>query len=398
MYVLPLYRENVIPPQIITKQGNKLFLDALIFSQIVENHLVIRPNDKLFIKTRRDHINLCNWIFIRNLNPDAQKVGAFDFNFELQPYDMKIIPYNLVLKGCKIDLSSLSIFGKIATEDKEAVILILEEDNSIKISDYDTFSLDEKLSYKEEVNSVILNFNDIEDLDFAKASFTRFGKETEFIFLKKQTAAKTWILDNKFIFGADFIWPNKNELAVSQSATIKTYDLETYSERRIDFDEKKPHFEVTRFRSAYCAKEIDIPFVEASWPVCDGGTDSFTNKIYNEFIWYKTTFDGTVDTFYICAKHCFALYLNGQQIFEHNSYCYEHLYEREECVTIMPDKSFFKEKNELTILIQNLGFDKGFSNDTNLPRGLLSFGSLPERDFVWKIKGALLQKMKIGLI
>ncbi|MDD3419649.1 MAG: beta-galactosidase, partial [Candidatus Gastranaerophilales bacterium] len=387
--------ENGIPQANYYKAKEiNYFLDAFNFSatDACENPLVIRPNDKLFIKTRRDHINLCNWIFIRNLNPDVQKVGAFDFNFELQPYDMKIIPYNLVLKGCKIDLSSLSIFGKIATEDKEAVILILEEDNSIKISDYDTFSLDEKLSYKEEVNSVILNFNDIEDLDFAKASFTRFGKQTEFIFLKKQTAAKTWILDNKFIFGADFIWPNKNELAVSQSATIKTYDLETYSERRIDFDEKKPHFEVTRFRSAYCAKEIDIPFVEASWPVCDGGTDSFTNKIYNEFIWYKTTFDGTVDTFYICAKHCFALYLNGQQIFEHNSYCYEHLYEREECVTIMPDKSFFKEKNELTILIQNLGFDKGFSNDTNLPRGLLSFGSLPERDFVWKIKGGLTPK------
>ena len=36
-----------------------------------------------------------------------------------------------------------------------------------------------------------------------------------------------------------------------------------------------------------------------------------------------------------------------------------------------------KEQNELTILVQNLGFDKGFSGDTNNPRGLVIFETTP---------------------
>ena len=37
-----------------------------------------------------------------------------------------------------------------------------------------------------------------------------------------------------------------------------------------------------------------------------------------------------------------------------------------------------KETNELTILVQNLGFDKGFSGDTNNPRGLVICETEPQ--------------------
>ncbi|MEI8377801.1 MAG: beta-galactosidase [bacterium] len=387
--------ENGIPQKNYYKAKEiNYFLEAfnLAKTEACENPLVIEPNENLFIKTRKDQLNLCNWVFVRNLNPNPETVKTFNFNFEIEPYNMKILPHNLSLKACKIDFSSLSIIGKIKNDKKESILILLEDNNSIKISDYDTFNASESLSYKEDVGALLLAFSNIENLDFEKISFEKAGQITEFIFISKETCDKTWILDNKFIFGADFIWPNKNELAISQSTTIKTYDLEKWAEQFIEFDEKKPHFEITNFRCAYCAKEIDTPYDEAKWQVSQEQTDSFTNKIYNEFIWYKTTFDGTIDEFEICAKHCFAIYLNHEQIFEHNSYCYEHLYEKEEYITINPDKKLFKEKNEMTILIQNLGFDKGFSNDTNLPRGLLSFKTTPHKDLEWKIKGGLTPK------
>jgi hypothetical protein len=387
--------ENGIPQKNYYKAKEiNYFLNAfnLAKTEPCENPLIIEQNKNLFIKTRKDQLNLCNWIFVRNLNPESQTAKTFDFNFEIEPYDMKILPHNLSLKACKIDLSSLSIIGKIQNENKESILILLEDDNSIKLSDYDSFEASENLSYKEDVGSLLLAFSHSKDLNFEKISFKKADKTTEFIFINKETCDKTWILDNKFIFGADFLWPNKKELAISQSSTIKTYDLEKWDEEFIEFDEKKPHFEITNFRCAYCAKEIDTPYEEAYWLVSKEQTDSFTNKIYNEFIWYKTTFDGTIDEFEICAKHCFAIYLNHEQIFEHNSYCYEHLYEKEEYITIKPESNLFKEKNEMTILIQNLGFDKGFSNDTNLPRGLLSFKTTPHKELIWKIKGGLTPK------
>lgn len=299
------------------------FLDAfnLSVTDARENPITISPNENLFIKTRKDHLNLCSWIFVRNLNQAAQTVNTLNFNFDIKPYDMKILPYNLGLKGCKIDISSLSITGKIENDSKESFLILAEEKNSIKISDFDSFKINERLTFKEDMGSILLTFNDIKNTDFSSATFKKGDKETEFIFVTQETSNKTWILDNKFIFGADFIWPGKNELAVSQSSTIKIYDLKKWDEQYIDFDEKKPHFEITNFRCAYCAKEIDIPFEEADWKLCKESPDSFTNEIYNEFIWYKTTFEGSIEEFEICAKHCFALYLNHEQIFEHNSYC-----------------------------------------------------------------------------
>jgi hypothetical protein len=44
-----------------------------------------------------------------------------------------------------------------------------------------------------------------------------------------------------------------------------------------------------------------------------------------------------------------------------------------------------QKKNELTILVQNLGFDKGFSGDTNNPRGLVEFGTTPKTDIEFSV-------------
>lgn len=387
--------ENGIPQANYYKAKEiNYFLDAFDFSitDACDTPEEFEFDETLFVKTRKDSINNCNWIFIKNLQPQIKTIKASGDEFDIKPYDMKILAHNLTLKGCNLDFSSLSIVGKIQNESKETILLLLENSSFIKVSGYDDFEIDEEFVYKQKDGTVVLNLEDNDYLNFKKVSFSKNGKTTEFLFVNQKTSDKTWILDNRFIFGADFLWEQKNEIAVSQSTAIKTYDLEKWGEQVIEFDEKKPHFEITKFRSAYCAKEIDIPFEEANWKISKEKTDSFTNEIYNEFIWYKTTFDGVLEEFEICAKHCFAIYLNHEQIFEHNSYCYEHLYEREEYLTIKPDLSLFKEKNELTILIQNLGFDKGFSNDTNLPRGLLSFKTTPQKNLVWKIKGGLTPK------
>ena len=50
-----------------------------------------------------------------------------------------------------------------------------------------------------------------------------------------------------------------------------------------------------------------------------------------------------------------------------------------ETISIPLNNSILSAKvNELTILVQNLGFDKGFSGDTNNPRGLVLIKTNPE--------------------
>jgi len=51
--------------------------------------------------------------------------------------------------------------------------------------------------------------------------------------------------------------------------------------------------------------------------------------------------------------------------------------------------------NEITILVQNLGFDKGFSGDTNHPRGLVTFKTEPETDIQFYVSEKLPIEQKI---
>ena len=75
----------------------------------------------------------------------------------------------------------------------------------------------------------------------------------------------------------------------------------------------------------------------------------------------------------------FEVYVNGKEIINRNSYKLEKLQEVPETISVpLNETILYKETNELTILVQNLGFDKGFSGDTNNPRGLVLFETTPK--------------------
>ena len=70
--------------------------------------------------------------------------------------------------------------------------------------------------------------------------------------------------------------------------------------------------------------------------------------------------------------------INGKEVLNRNSYKLEKLQEVPETISVDLNKKILnKEINELTILVQNLGFDKGFSGDTNNPRGLVICETTP---------------------
>ena len=53
----------------------------------------------------------------------------------------------------------------------------------------------------------------------------RDGKKTQFVFLTKELADKTWLLKDKMIFNADYVLPN-GTIAVEKNTEIAYYDLQ----------------------------------------------------------------------------------------------------------------------------------------------------------------------------
>ncbi len=311
--------------------------------------------ENVFAKLRRDGINGCKWLFIRNLNKEARKFNLWDeHKLIVKPFDMKILPVNLQLKGCKIDFSGMSIFGRVEEANRETILMLIEKNNELKIT--------------EGQNRVVIKGDDVEDL-----SRRRFGN-TEFLFLKEHTADKTWIADNKIAIGADFLTDNLKKAAVSCNEEVNPPELR-------------------QWQCFNAGPEIDMMYDYSGWDYPEEGKpDCISNRVYEDYIWYKGSFHGHFNSMEISAKHCYAVYLNGKQIFYHDcTKCVEGS-EIPETVTFNIDKKHFSEKgliNELTVLVQNLGFDRGFQNDLNNTRGIISFGTFPQKDIKWQLRGGL---------
>jgi len=323
----------------------------------------------IFTMLRKDNLNNCEWIFVRNLNKNDVRLRFFDkYYAKIRPFDMKILPVGLKLNACKIDYSSMEIFAKTQNNNEEKIYFLIDKDSEIIVSDFKKHSGDINAAYLE---NNILRLTDAETLTSVK--FTDEDKTTEIIFIKPETTDKTWLINGEVIFGADFLTDN-----------MKTAAIELGKEGI-----KLP--ELSDWKTYRCAPEIDINFDYSSWNLLAESEkfDCITNHIYDDYIWYKGSFEHSADSIEISCKHCYAVYLNGNQIYSHDTFGIEH--EISENIVFEINKSFINQtgKNELTVLAQNLGFDKGFINELKSPRGILSLKTIPEKEIEWRIRGGL---------
>ena len=319
--------------------------------------------ENIYAKLRRDIVNDCDWLFLRNLNPDTAEIKLpFGKNVKLKSYDMKICPLNLQLKGCKIDFSDVEIFARLNNEKEEAIFFIADENANIYLSDGKIISGNQK--------------------DYVKFTFGADDKKTQFIFLTRELANKSWCLGDRMIFNADYVLPN-GAVAVDKSSEIAYFDL-TYKFNKkncivdkFNGEQKIQKLEIKKVE--FCSPEIDVDYDYSDWKKVSSDTDAFSCDMYDEFVWYKTKIPDNLSEITLSARHLFAVYINGKEVLNRNSYKLEKLQEVPETISIPLNNSILSAKvNELTILVQNLGFDKGFSGDTNNPRGLVLIKTNPE--------------------
>lgn len=337
--------------------------------------------ENVFAKLRKDNINNCEWLFIRNLNDKEQDLKVLNkYSLKIKPFDMKILPIGIELDACKIDFSSFEIFGRIENNKQETVFLIIDENSE----------------------AVIINNNNAKSIktenvkDFDSFKFTKQDKTTEIIFISPETADKIWIFDNKVLIGADFLTENFEKAAFNRNTEIKILNENTdWKIKEITISEEETLPELINWKVFKCSPEIDLNYDYSNWDylIQPDKPDCISNKIYDDYIWYKSSVNNIPDQIEINAKHCYAIYINGKQVFAHDSHTFDHGHEISETITINVDKKHLIEperhKNEITVLVQNLGFDKGFQNELIMPRGILAFKTFPEKEIEYRIRGGL---------
>lgn len=329
--------------------------------------------ENIYAVRRKDYDNDCSWLFVRNMNQDTTLISVSPFTFHLSPYDMKICAENLQLNACKIEFSDAEIFARIKDENREVIFIISDENAKIHIE-----ARGEK---------IIIPAN---KANYENVKFEQDCKMSEFLFISRELAKRTWILEDKAIFNADFVYPS-GRIALSKTTEVAYFDLKHgFSKKYFKFQEPNQLLEFSDFEPVFCASEIDIDYDYSNWEKkvsSQSPLDALSIEAYDEFIWYKAKIPADLKEITLSARHLFALYINGKELLNRNSYKYEKLQQIEETISIPLDESILTRKeNELTILVQNIGFDKGFSGETNNPRGLVEFSTLPEHKFEFYIK------------
>lgn len=337
---------------------------------------VIEPVEAVYALRRQDFENNCNWLFVRNFNTTPVSLSIHDSQFTIHPFDMKIMAENLPLYACTIEFSDVEIFARLKNENDEVLFMIADKNANINLD------IDGK---KETISG---DKNDYENIKFEKD-----GKTTQFVFLSPELAKRTWVIDDKVIFNADFVYPN-GKIGLEKTTEIAYFDITNgFSKKYFKFQEKAKTITLKDFDVSFSSPEIDMHYDYSQWQVkksCKEKLDCFAVGLYDEFIWYKAKLPNYLEEITLSAIHLFAVYVNGKELINRNSYKYEKLQQIGETISIPLDKLILnKEENELTILVQNLGFDKGFSGETNNPRGLVEFGTKPECDIDFYIAEGL---------
>lgn len=352
--------------------------------------LLEEPKENIFARLRKNIENDSKWLFVKNMTKEIEQIKLKDCPLvTLKPFDMKILPIGLELKACNIDFSSLELFVSVQNEQYEVVFALLDDNSSIEFSGFESFDSNE-IKIEKTSNVIKIKSESVKNLDSIKLFVG--DKTTEVVFLDKKTSDKTWLVDNKVIIGPDVVadipakafFKNKSELRVldlNESSNWKISEVEVAH----DIDLPK----LSTWKKFPCSPEINPDYKYYNWTKIVGNMDAASNEVYDEFIWYKGSFDGQIKEMEVNAKHCWAIYINGELVYEHDSYCYDNLTETEEEISFKLEDVNFKGRNDITVLVQNLGFDKGFSNDVNLPRGIIDLVTVPIKPIEWYIRGNL---------
>lgn len=145
--------------------------------------------------------------------------------------------------------------------------------------------------------------------------------------------------------------------------------------------------------------QLDPAYDDATWSeipednVARGAIDIDTLGVHYGFVWYRGTFHGPLDRLLLDARHCWAVWINRE--------CVAAGDQLRNTLGVGPDGARVRRiglrgvpmnegRNVIVVLVESLGHNKGFADDSRNPRGIvrLETGSTP---IAWRYRGGLVR-------
>jgi hypothetical protein len=154
--------------------------------------------------------------------------------------------------------------------------------------------------------------------------------------------------------------------------------------------EKKPELREWDF---YIYDEPLKPESQEGWEkIGRERTDIDSLGFHYGFVWYRAKYQGRINSVKIDARHLWALYLNGRLLRAFDNFPNK-LGVGDDLPSLEPvslPADLQADDNALVLLVQSLGHNKGFMEDSHNRRGLIRFEPEPATDMQWEARGGLL--------
>jgi beta-galactosidase len=347
--------------------------------------------------SRTNLIDNSRWLFVRNDSIGLVKATINgEYSIEIDPQEMLILPSDLRLNEIRVNYSTIPLWVRINDKHNQVLFpktnitgeinLTLPENSKIKVQQEA-----DNITIEHDTDRVKIILNETPSMtNPAKVTITTEQNTSHIVFLPQAQLDYINLRDNNVIVGPAFITQDNNKLLLAGKKNLDwmTIDLSGNIEKiPVQAPEKVENIQLSKWQSWNIAQEIEKE--TENWKEVDSTyLDSDFNGIYGDFFWYQTEYEGNLHHLEINARHCYAVYLNGKEIYARDSFENVSGIDETPPDVIPLSADMQKEKNKLVLLIQSMGHNKGFEDDAANPRGLLSYATTPEKVLKWQIKKA----------
>lgn len=359
----------------------------------------VNPSSRVVYWTRENLKNGSRWLFIRNDSLGNSMVSINgEFDVDIDPHEMLILPSNLQLNDLMLLHSTLPLLARLENNNTQIIFPQTDCSGEIKLdipedSKVTIINKSKCLQYERYENIVTIAFTPSDDNEVHIIDISNNKSVTRFAFLPQAMKDYIHLVDNSLIVGPQFITSDDGELVLACDCAKDLLKIDskggiaTYSLDKPDSVSKIALNDWSTYKIAPEINEGDINTL--NWNPVEKRLDADSNGLYSGCFWYTATHKGKLNKLSLDARHCFALYLNGEEIYTHDSFESISGKDPEDIVVINLGNFKQLEINTYVLLIQSMGHNKGFEDDADNPRGLLSYKTSPEVELNWQIKPAL---------
>jgi hypothetical protein len=194
--------------------------------------------------------------------------------------------------------------------------------------------------------------------------------------------------------------PRETQIRVyDEKGSLEAVSPELPEPTPIPASTRPPQPSLERWTFGGASPQVDPAYDDSDWDEIPadqvelGQIDIDALGVHYGCIWYRGTFNGPLDRLLLDARHCWAVWVNGSLVGAGDQF--------RNTLGIGPDgarvtriavppKTLGEGRNTIVVLVESLGHNKGFADDSAHPRGIVRVdtGGTPTS---WRFRGGLVR-------